>query len=93
MGSFGVTFRRPACSSCNKMKTESLPIKAFLAALAAIALIPVGPGAASIAFTVTGLLALLLSDYGRGMVPLRPSADVLRHDFGGRGRSRLDQAA
>jgi hypothetical protein len=74
------------------MKT-SLPIKAFLAALAAIALLPVGPGAASIAFTVTGLVALLLSDYGREMQPLRASSNLLRHDFNAREMTELNRAA
>jgi hypothetical protein len=68
----------------------SLPIKAFLAALAAIAFLPVGPAAASIAFTVIGVGAILLADYGREIEPLAVAAPVVRFDFSGR---ELDQAA
>jgi hypothetical protein len=75
------------------MKNTSLPIKAFLAALAAIALLPVGPGAAAIAFTVTGLLAILLSDYGREMQPLQARSNVVPVDFSGRRRPELSEAA
>jgi hypothetical protein len=72
------------------MKTSTLPIKAFLAALAAIALLPVGPVAASIAFTSTGLFAMLASDYGRDPQPL---ACVVPFELAGRGASELDRAA
>jgi hypothetical protein len=75
------------------MKTSSLPIKAFLAAIAAIAFIPVGPGAAAIAFTVTGLLAILLADYGREMQPLAGASNVVPFDFSSRKLSGLDRAA
>lgn len=75
------------------MKTTSLPIKAFLAALAAIAFLPVGPAAASIALTVSGLLALLLSDYSREVQPLPASSNVHRHDFAGRELAELNRAA
>jgi hypothetical protein len=75
------------------MKTTSLPIKAFLAAIAAIAFLPVGPGAASIAFTVTGLVAILLSDYGREVQPVQASSNLVRFDFTGRNLGELDRAA
>jgi hypothetical protein len=75
------------------MKNTSLPIKAFLAALAAMAFLPVGPGTASIAFTVTGLLAILLSDYGREVEPLRTPANVVLFDFSHRKLSQLNEAA
>jgi hypothetical protein len=75
------------------MKTTSLPIKAFLAALAAIAFLPVGPGAASIAFTVTGLFALLLCDYGREMEPVSLQSNVVSFDFRNRKQAHFNQAA
>jgi hypothetical protein len=75
------------------MKTTSLPIKAFLAAIAAIAFIPVGPGAAAIAFTVTGLLAILLADYGREVQPLAVSSNVDPFDFTSHKLRGLDRAA
>lgn len=75
------------------MKNTSLPIIAFLAAIAAIALVPVGPAAASIAFTVTGLFAVLLADYGREMAPLEASSNVVPFDFAARSLITLDRAA
>jgi hypothetical protein len=75
------------------MKTSTLPIKAFLAAIAAIAFLPVGPGAAAIAFTVTGLLGVLLADYGREMQPLPAASNVVPFDFSSRKLSGLDRAA
>jgi hypothetical protein len=75
------------------MKITTLPIKAFLAALAAIAFLPVGPGAASIAFTVTGLLAILLSDYGRAMEPVRNESNVVSFNFRSPKQSHFNQAA
>jgi hypothetical protein len=75
------------------MKTSTLPIKAFLAALAAIALLPVGPVAASIAFTSTGLIAMLASDYGRDPQPLAARASVVPFELAGRGAPELDRAA
>ncbi|HEY1847849.1 MAG TPA: hypothetical protein VGG37_01525 [Opitutaceae bacterium] len=59
------------------MNTTTFPIKAFLAALAGAALLPVGPGFAALAFTASGLLALLASDYGRTLEPIRASAQLL----------------
>jgi hypothetical protein len=75
------------------MKTNSLPIKAFLAAIAAIAFLPVGPGAASIAFTMTGLLAILLSDYGREMQPITAPSNVVPFNLAGRKLVELSRAA
>jgi hypothetical protein len=75
------------------MKTTTLPIKAFLAAIAAIAFLPVGPGAAAIAFTVTGLLAIVLADYGREVQPLEASSNVVPFDFTAHKIRGLDRAA
>jgi hypothetical protein len=75
------------------MKTNSLPIQAFLAAIAATAFLPVGPVAASIAFTATGLLAILLSDYGRDSDRLRVPSNVVPFDRADRSLDRLDEAA
>jgi hypothetical protein len=59
------------------MKTNSLEIKAFLAVLMAIIFLPVSGTAAAIAFTVTGMLSVMLADYGRNLEPLRATADIL----------------
>ena len=78
-----VTFRGEPCYSCINMKS-SLPIKAFLAAMAAIAFLPVGPAAASIAFTVIGVVAILMADYGREIEPVQAASTVVRFDFSSR---------
>jgi len=47
------------------MKTNSLPVLSFLAALAGLVLLPLSVPAAAVAVTVTGLLPILAADYGR----------------------------
>ena len=59
------------------MKTNNLPMKAFLAALGAILFVPVSAVAAAFAFMVTGVFALLLADYGRTLEPLRAEAALV----------------
>ena len=59
------------------MKTNALPIKAFLGALGAIFVIPVSAVFAAASFTLTGILAVFLADYGRTIEPLRVRAAVL----------------
>ena len=59
------------------MKTNSLPIKAFLAALGATLIVPVSAVAAAFAFTFTGVFALLLADYGRTLEPVRAEAALV----------------
>jgi len=60
------------------MKTNILPLIAFLAAIATVAILPVSATAASILFTVTGLLSTMVLDYGRSSSPvLVPSAPIL----------------
>jgi hypothetical protein len=75
------------------MKTSSLPIQALLAVIAAVAFLPVGPAAASIAFTLVGMLAVLLSDYGREIEPVRAQASVIPFHFAARNPANLDRAA
>lgn len=75
------------------MKTTSLPIKALLAVIAAVALIPVAPAAAAIAFTSTGLIAMLASDYGRNLEPVGAQAGIVPFELAGRGAARLNEAA
>jgi hypothetical protein len=59
------------------MKTRILPIFAYLAIIAAFALLPVSAVAASVALSVTGMVSILAADYGRGMEPLRVPAPVV----------------
>jgi len=69
------------------MKTHTLSIIASLAAVVAVALVPVSAAAASVALTVTGLAATMLADYGRPtqlgnpatrVVAFEPAAPALR---------------
>lgn len=75
------------------MNTNSLPTTALLAVIAAVALLPVGPAAASIALTAAGLLAILASDYGRNPEPLRARAGIVPFEFESRGSPGMDRAA
>ena len=59
------------------MNTNSLLISAFLSAIAAIALLPVSATAAGLAFTATGIMTVLFSDYGRNLGPVQASATVV----------------
>jgi len=59
------------------MKTNSLPLIAFLAVIAAFALLPVSAVAASVAFSVTGMLSVVTADYGRDLEPTRVSTPVV----------------
>lgn len=59
------------------MKTKTLPVIAFLAAIAAFALLPVSAVAASIAVSFTGLASLLAADYGRNIEPLSVRAPIV----------------
>jgi hypothetical protein len=59
------------------MKSNTLPIASFLAAVAAFVMLPMSAAAAAIAFTVTGVLAVLVADYGRNVEPLRLPAQAI----------------
>jgi hypothetical protein len=52
------------------MKNNSFLLIAFLVALAAAVILPVGPAAACTALTLTGVLAVFFADYGRPVGPL-----------------------
>ena len=58
------------------MKSNTLPIASFLAAVVAFVMLPMSAPAATIAFTVTGVLAVLVADYGRSIEPLKLSAQA-----------------
>jgi|CZKI01.1.fsa_nt_gi hypothetical protein len=59
------------------MKTNSLPIIGYLAAIAAFALLPVSAVVAAIAFSVTGMISVFAADYGRNLEPVRVTAQVV----------------
>ncbi|HEY1763777.1 MAG TPA: hypothetical protein VGF85_02565 [Opitutaceae bacterium] len=58
------------------MKTSTLPIATFVAAIAAFALLPVSAAAAGAAITVTGIITILAADYGRAG-RRKPTAEVI----------------
>jgi hypothetical protein len=59
------------------MKTNTLPLVAFLAAIAAYAFLPVSAVAAFVALSVTGVLSVAVADYGRRMQPLRSESRAI----------------
>jgi hypothetical protein len=63
------------------MKTHTLPLIAFLAALAAFVFLPVSATAASVALSVTGMISVLAADYGKDAKPLRVPAPVVPMDL------------
>ncbi|HXQ81620.1 MAG TPA: hypothetical protein VN775_09925 [Opitutaceae bacterium] len=75
------------------MKTNSLPLIAFLAVIAAFALLPVSAVAASIALSVTGVLSVAAADYGRNMEPIRAESRAVPIDAPGRPSAELREAA
>jgi len=75
------------------MKSNLLPIKAFLASLGAIALFPFTAAAAAAVFTVTGIFAVLAADYGRTIEPLRVSAEIVPFGAPGQLAGSQSQAA
>jgi hypothetical protein len=58
------------------MKTTALPIIAFLAAIAAFVFLPMSAVAASIAFSIIGMLWVVGADYGKSLEPVRVPAQV-----------------
>lgn len=60
-----------------KIKNSTLPIATFVAAIAALALLPVSAAAAGAAVTVTGVISIFAADYGRAERTQRTSAEVV----------------
>jgi hypothetical protein len=62
------------------MKTNSLPIVSFLAAVAAAIFLPISATVACILLTITGAATMLVADYGRNIQPLRVDAPVVQFE-------------
>jgi hypothetical protein len=75
------------------MKNNSIPVLSFLAVLTATILLPVGAAASCIALTFTGVVAILVSDYGRELPALQTGANVIRVDFSSRKAATVGKAA
>jgi hypothetical protein len=73
------------------MKSNSLTISAFLVAMAAVAFLPVSAAAAGLALTTTGLMSVLVSDYGRSAGPVL--APVIPFHSPGNAAAELSEAA
>lgn len=75
------------------MKTNVLPLIAFAAAIAAFVILPVSAVAASIAVSVTGIVSILVGDYGRNIEPLRAGPTIIPFDAPGQSQAELRKAA
>jgi hypothetical protein len=87
----GATFR--AAGGSFGMNNNALAALSFVAVLAATVFFPIAPATSSFALTLTGVLAMLASDYGRELRPVRIRAEVIPVDFSGRGATQSNQAA
>jgi hypothetical protein len=58
------------------MKTYTINNLSIVAVLASFALVPVSTVAAGLAFTFTGVVAMLLADYGRTIIPVSSRIDL-----------------
>jgi P pilus assembly chaperone PapD len=70
-----------------------LSLATLLAAIAAFAFLPFNPPAAAAAVTVTGVVAILFSDYGRKTTSLRNPADVIPLSLSSTSPAQLRDAA
>jgi di/tricarboxylate transporter len=68
--------------------TNSLPVIAFLAVIAALILVPVSAVVAGFAVSVAGTLLIVSADYGRSVEPLRAKSRVI--PFGAPGTPTVD---
>jgi|CZKI01.1.fsa_nt_gi hypothetical protein len=75
------------------MKNSTLPILAFLAVTGALALLAASAVAATIAFSVAGIISVAVADYGRNLEPLRAKSRVIPFDGAGRPEDTLRDAA
>jgi hypothetical protein len=80
-------------SPVKKMKSNILPPIPFLAAVVALVILPVSPLAASFVATVTGVLSVLILDYGRFIEPLDLSAEIIPFYPPGRAPAESSEAA
>ena len=59
------------------MKTNALHVSSFPIAVAALAVAPINPVAASLIVTVAGVLSVLALDYGRKTTSVYAQAEVI----------------
>ena len=75
------------------MKSNLITDLSVLAMIAAFLVVPVDAKAAAVAFTVTGILAVVMADYGRDLKPVRVRGRQVPFEGTGSGRAELDEAA
>jgi hypothetical protein len=73
------------------MNSHPLANLSVLATIPAALMAPVSFKAAATAFPVTGILAVVLADHGRGARPVRARGVLV--PFEGAGRAQFDEAA
>ncbi|HMD60875.1 MAG TPA: hypothetical protein VKG78_05570 [Opitutaceae bacterium] len=77
----------------SNMNASILPVVAFLAAIAASVVLPVGATCASVLLSVTGMLSVMAADYGRKIGPVRAGSRVVPFRDPGCARAALREAA
>jgi hypothetical protein len=76
------------------MKSNIIIVSSVLAAGAALAAFPVSAiAAAGNVLLALGILAVFVTDYGRALKPLRPSAEIIAFNSIGPGPARWNEAA
>ena len=77
----------------NNMKSNALTISSALAALAAVAILPVSSVAAGIIFVMAAILAIFVADYGRSIKQYGLRAEIVPLDSNCGVQNCLRQAA
>jgi hypothetical protein len=75
------------------IRTALIQNAALLGLMASLLALPFGAAAAGITFALTGVLAILIADYGRSIEPLRVRAQVVPMGEPGRPASDYREAA
>ena len=83
----------PANAKRRIVKSPILADLAILAMIAAALVAPVGVRVAAIAFVVTGVLAVVMADYGRDLRPVRARGRLVPFGGAARGGAEFDEAA
>lgn len=88
-----VTFGGGLCFIDMNIRTTLIQNAALLGLTASLLALPLGVAAAGITFALTGVLAVIIADYGRNIEPLRVPAQVVPIGEPGRPTSDYREAA
>lgn len=75
------------------MKLHLITDPSILAMSASVLVVPVSAKAAAVAFTVAGILAVVMADYGRDLKPVRVRGRQVPFEGAGSCRAELEEAA